>query len=159
MTGSTLNHSRRAVGSIIGGVFILLILVMGFTFFSLSNRGVSAQQHIFSEMQGYDIDRAQEKLEFSTLRWTPDSIEVKIVNRGPKLVNIIKIGLWNGESWNYYPNFLAGIDPDQLVLTNSELISSAGYKTFRLNQSTPLTSKTKLQFLTDKGMIFEVSYL
>jgi hypothetical protein len=130
-----ISSTRRAIGSIIGGVFILLILVMGFTFYLLSNRGVSAQQQIFSEMQSYDIDRAQEKIVlYESVHiedWTSDHIQINIQNRGPKLVNIIKIGLWNGTKWFYYPDFKVNQE-SIFVTTTSESIASSRNETFRV---------------------------
>jgi hypothetical protein len=166
ITGITLRN-RRGVGSIIGGAFFLLIMLVGYMVYSFSIQAINNQQQVLSDMRAYDIERSREAfILYGEPGWSTDYLNVSIQNIGPRPADIICIGIWNGTrmQWNYS---LA-----QVTVWNEEeetwdafnppiIIKSGSYKTFNASIPGVLDAKDwtyKLQFLTDKGTIYEVWY-
>jgi hypothetical protein len=83
---------RRAVGSIIAGAFIVLILISSYEFYLLNNQLNKSYQESYQEMKEYDISKSQEQLQIidyeETLNDNILEIEIGVMNEGPELVNI-----------------------------------------------------------------------
>jgi hypothetical protein len=169
--GHTLRN-RRGVGAIIGGAFFLLIMLVGYMVYSFSIQAINNQQQVLSDMRAYDIERSREAFKSDTgAIWSTDNLLVSIQNIGPRPADIICIGIWDGtlSEWNYYredvPSFLTVFDERTGLwrpFSPPEQIQAGSYKKFNayipeiLKKTTDWTYK--LQFLTDKGTIYEVGY-
>jgi hypothetical protein len=141
--------------------------------YSFSIQAINNQQQVLSDMRAYDIERSQEAFKSdSEPIWSAGYLIASIQNIGPKPVKIINIGVWDGNtlSWSYE---LSGLEVWNIAeeswgpfnLPNespAQMIASGDYKAFRARVEIsvePLRDYTyKLQFLTDKGTIFEVGY-
>jgi len=138
------------VGTIVGSAFFVLILISGFFFYTLMNQGTYIQQQVFSEMRNFDIERAQENLKCS-INPVPDSLNLTITlkNTGPRPLNITTVGIWNNATFDYYNEItINGVDPLRWIKAGEQL-------TF--NVTAPLGTY-QMQFLTEKGLLFTVSY-
>jgi len=154
--GKSLRY-RKAVGSIIGGTFILLILLSGYAFYVFSNRAINAHQQVLSNMREYDIDRSQEDLfrDYPILI-APDNntLRIDIRNNGPKTINIMSIGILDktvnpfkqifNSSYNIY---LASGDRASVFVYNID-----GYRW----ETVP--SSYIIQFVTSRGNVFDSEY-
>ncbi len=90
--GYTLRN-RRGVGSIIGGAFFLLIMLVGYMVYSFSIQAINNQQQVLSDMRAYDIERSREAFKSdSEPIWSAGYLIVSIQNIGPKPAKIISIG-------------------------------------------------------------------
>jgi hypothetical protein len=167
MLGNINRSQRKAVGSIIGGVFILMLLMMGYLFYTIGNRAINAHQQTLSEMRVYDIERSREA--FKTINepiWSQDHLTATIQNIGPKLSYIINIGVWDDttKKWSYdITNLEVWENGAPHPFSYPEPIKSGGVKTFvvpvpGIIENPPIEWTYKLQFLTDRGNIFEVGY-
>ena len=85
---------KRGVASIIGGVFIILILIAGYAFFALSSQATNDLQKTLREVSQLDLDKSKEDI-ISVLFPYPTSSNIDVVNSGPKLVKINYIGWIN----------------------------------------------------------------
>jgi hypothetical protein len=81
--------TRRGVGSIIGGAFLVLIMIIGYAFYVMSNQSVNEFQSILSDMRKLDVDREQEHLYIKTVSPSSTGLSTDIVNDGPNIINII----------------------------------------------------------------------
>jgi len=102
--GSHLKRHRRAVGSIIGGIFVLLILAMGYTMYMFGNQSINAEQQIINNMRTFDIERSQETFRTvsgPTLDLGNQKLDIVLQNVGPLPSTITNIGVWNGIKWSY----------------------------------------------------------
>lgn len=81
--------TRRGVGSIIGGAFLVLIMIIGYAFYVMSNQSVNEFQSVLSDMRKLDVDREQEHLYIKTVSPSSTGLSADIVNDGPNIINII----------------------------------------------------------------------
>jgi len=81
---------RRAVGSIIAGAFIVLIILSGYEFYLLNNRTQNDYQKVLSAMRTEDMERTQEDIKFTHIVAKPeeDTFDLTIRNDGPELVKV-----------------------------------------------------------------------
>ena len=63
-------RSRRAVGSLIGIGFLLMIIAVGFSYYEVVNRVERNSAGIIQEMAALDRDSADEDLEIQRVRLT-----------------------------------------------------------------------------------------
>jgi hypothetical protein len=171
--GYTLRN-RRGLGSILGGAFLVLIMLIGYTVYTFSIQAINDQQQVLSDMRAYDIDRSQEALKSdSEPIWNESYLIASVQNIGPKPVKIVNIGVWDGNTrrWSYELSKLEVWNEAEekwepfLNPPNeppAQMIAPSEYKAFRATVDIieePKQDYTyKLQFLTDKGTIFEVGY-
>jgi hypothetical protein len=160
---------RKAVGSIVGTAFFVLILLSGYFFYTLMNQGEAEQQRVFSQMRSFDIERAQEALALnpgSTIHVDGADLLVSLKNTGSRPLNITRVGLWDETSstWNYAPTVT--VLPDGILLrTSQEQIT--GKNGLRVEPGATCSFSVtgyqaggtyKIQFLTESGLLFTVSY-
>lgn len=161
--GYTLRN-RRGVGSIIGGAFFLLIMLVGYMVYSFSIQAINNQQQVLSDMRAYDIERSREAFKSDKgAIWSIDNLLVSIQNIGPRPANIICIGIWDGTQWDYSLTHVQVWDKEEETGEPLPVIIQSGsYKTFKATIpgviQYPPDWTYKLQFLTDKGTIYEVGY-
>jgi len=144
----------------------LLIMLIGYTIYTFSIQAINDQQQVLSDMRAYDIERSREAFKiYGKLEESTDHLNVSIQNIGPMTTNIIWIGIWDGTQWDY------SLTKVQVWNEKEEtwdafnppiIIKSGSYKKF--GATIPGVSEGvgdwtyRLQFLTDKGTIYEVGY-
>ena len=134
---------KRGVASIIGGVFIILILIAGYAFFALSSQATNDLQKTLREVSQLDLDKSKEDI-ISVLFPYPTSSNIDIVNSGPKLVKINYIGWLNeGE-----------INPRYHFSKWDLEIPSNGFASIALGLD---LSGYIVKIITERGNIFTVS--
>jgi hypothetical protein len=149
-------------------------MLVGYMVYSFSIQAINNQQQVLSDMRAYDIERSREafKIDSEPELSTDDYLIVSIQNIGPRPANIICIGIWDGTKhlspyayWNYDSSSSITVldekgNPEQF--TPPVIIKSGSYKSFKA-YIPGVSEETgdwtyKLQFLTDKGTIYEVGY-
>ena len=142
---------RKAVGSIIGGAFVLLIILAGYEFYILNNKIQNDYQHVLSAMRTYDIERSEEDLRFTNIDLILKDLKyyftIKIRNDGPELVSIEQVGIFLEEALNDDPYY--GVDEQ---IPPSEVLE------LELNYEVDPEKKYLIQVVTEKGNVFPISY-
>ena len=94
-----LSRDKRGVGSIIGAVFILLILLTGSTFYFLSVNVTENYTETLQNMQEVDLKRNRENIEFTSVSITSDDkLNMIVKNTGSYQVHLIWLGVFNKTS-------------------------------------------------------------
>jgi len=94
-----LSRDRRGVGSIIGAVFILLILLSGFTFYTLNVNVTEDYNRTLQDIQQLDLKRNKEQIEFTSVLITIDNkLSITVKNTGSYQVHLIWLGVFNKTS-------------------------------------------------------------
>jgi hypothetical protein len=144
-----LDHDKRGAGSIIGVVFIVLILLTGFTFYSLNINLTEEYTGTVQDMQELDFRRNKENIEFSTVsRTTENKLNITVKNIGAYQSHLIWLGVLNEtatpDNQDYYELDIY-IDPVDKA-TNIGL------------NITISTSQLRIQLITELGNIFSCSF-
>jgi hypothetical protein len=182
--GNAHKNSNKAVGTIVGAAFFLMILFTGYMFYMLSNQVTNAQQQSIIQMNDFDLEHSQENVTCSAPFWSPGSLELTIKNTGPKLVNIIAVGFYDDgilppdSKWSYeliqnkdltdstiltvYDVATANWVPSNTVRAY-ELAQLSPWETFKIRLTTAgivqyPPSPYLIQILTDRGTIKVVGY-
>lgn len=151
---------RKAIGSIIGGAFILLILLSGYSFYLFSNRSVNVFQQVLSDMRVFDVDRSQELITFlgpPIPVGDNNHLQIMIKNNGPKTIKIIYNGVFDktplmdglSEIHNY-------TKMDIYLAPAEEANITVFYQSFDGTVDDPYLYK--IQFITERGNVFETKY-
>ena len=145
-----LNHDRRGAGSIIGVVFIVLILLIGFTFYSLNIDLTEDYTDTVQDMQELDFRRNKEDVEFArVLKTSENKLNITLKNIGSFHIYLIWLGVFNEtatpDSQNYYELDIH-VDP-------AEKVTNIG------SNITIYTGQLRIQLVTQLGNIFSCSYL
>jgi len=90
-----LKRSKQGVGSIIGGVFILLILLMGYTFYFLNVNVTEGYNKILQDMGELDLKRNKENLEFISVSFNNDQLNISVKNTGSYDAHLIWLGIFD----------------------------------------------------------------
>ncbi|NIO36951.1 hypothetical protein GTO27_04520, partial [Candidatus Bathyarchaeota archaeon] len=91
-----LSRNKRGAGSIIGAVFILLILLSGFTFYSLKENVTEDYTETVQDMQQLDLKRNKETIEFISLSTTSDNkLNITVKNTGSYQIHLIWLGIFD----------------------------------------------------------------
>jgi len=102
-----LSQEKNGVGSIIGVIFVTLIILSGFAFYAL---GLNTTEH-YNEMQEtmneFDWNRDREELVIVGVRITPtNKLNITVTNRGPVQSRLVWLGIFNKtatpENQKYY---------------------------------------------------------
>lgn len=95
-----LSHIKKktGVGSIIGGIFLVLILISGYGFYLMSNQAVNEYQRVASDMRKSDMDRNQEHLSLKVVRLSGETVNIDVINDGFSSVHIVWVAF--SESYN-----------------------------------------------------------
>ncbi|MBT6605361.1 hypothetical protein HOB36_09770 [Candidatus Bathyarchaeota archaeon] len=142
-------RSRRAVGSLIGIGFLLMILAVGFSFYEVVNRIERSSDGILLEMAALDRTAADEDLDIQRVRLTgSNSLNLTIKNTGDILAKLEWIGVFDDTSntQDYY-RVVASLNP-------TEIQTDIGNATIVMN---PLNEYT-IQVLTKLGNIYYGEY-
>ncbi|MFC1803145.1 hypothetical protein ACFL0D_04160 [Thermoproteota archaeon] len=141
---------RRAVGSIIAGAFIVLIILSGYEFYLLNNRAQNDYQQVLSTVRTSDIERSQEDLKFTyiTADEDEDTFKLKIRNDGPELAHI-----------TYAAIFLDGVSGDDPYIPIDSHVTPSSI----IDVTLPYTNIDEdeeyfIQIITERGNIFPINY-
>jgi hypothetical protein len=181
--GNVREKHSKAVGTIVGAAFFLMILFTGYMFYMLSNQVTNAQQQSIVQMNDFDLERTQENLTYSSHILLPGSLKLTINNTGPKLVSIIAVGFYDnsllpGSKWNYEliqnKNSTESTIISVYNVTKGTWVFSNTTRAYRLAQLSPWDSLTimvtkpdivenptspyLIQILTDMGTMKIVGY-
>jgi hypothetical protein len=177
---------RKAVGSIVGTAFFILILISGFYFYTLMNQGDAWQQKVFTDMRNFDIERSQEVITLDPknkiVSREDDNLIIWLKNTGSRPLNISTVGFWDGSDefnqfWVYSPNVEVLLPADiHNPARNVRLITGPEQgpgvfglrvepgESYRFKIITeglavnPPDGTYEIQFLTENGLLFIVSY-
>jgi len=157
--GKSLRY-RKAVGSIIGGTFILLILLSGYAFYVFSNRAINAHQQVLSEMSNYDVDRSQESIEFNgppLPQGNNATLTIALKNNGPKSIKLISYGVIDKTPVKNKSPEIHNYTKMNLILAPAEEQKiTIIYHTF--NPEVDDLFLYKIQIITERGNIFETKF-
>ena len=93
---STAGNHNRGQGSIIGAAFILLILMTGFTFYTLHVEVTNDYVRTIQEMQQLDLKRSKENIEFVSVSFTSlNMLNITVRNTGPHQAHLIWLGVFD----------------------------------------------------------------
>jgi hypothetical protein len=143
------------VASILGGVFLILIIISAYAFFMMSNQATSNLQTTINNQSSLDEDKNQENLSFNYIGLNQDntSVVLAVVNTGSKTITINYIGI-NDVSAN------TGIYDFSEPLGNPNInpgdISSFNIIPISNNFQTGDIYSIKL--ITSKGSVFSFNY-
>lgn len=94
-----LSRDKQGAGSIIGAVFILLILLTGFTYYFVNVNVIEDYNKILHDMDELDLKRNKENIEFTSVSITADDkLNMTVKNTGSYDVHLIWLGLFNKTS-------------------------------------------------------------
>ena len=145
-----LSRSKRGAGSIIGGVFILLILLTGYTFYFLNVNVTEGYNKILQDMGELDLKRNKENLEFISVSFNNDQLNITVKNTDSYDAHLIWLGIFDetvtSNTQEYYEiDFY--VDPAETV-TN---IRNETIPTFEGQERV-------IQLVTELGNTFSYSY-
>jgi len=109
------NRRKKAVGSIIGAVFLVLIILSGFTFYQLYLNIAGHYNGALQSMGESDWSRNREKIAIKNVEITdPGNLNVTVENDGTLQSHLIWFGIFNmsasPETQAYYPLDIS-VDP------------------------------------------------
>ncbi len=90
------NRNDQGVGSIIGGVFFLLIIISGYTYYTVHISITEGYNETLETMNALDWDHNQENLVIEDVTITgSNTLNVTLENQGPVLSHLIYLGIFN----------------------------------------------------------------
>ena len=140
---------RRAVGSLIGIGFLLMIISLGLSFYNVINMIESSSNNIFDEIADLDKNAVDEDLEIQSVKLTAtNSLNLTIKNTGSVLSSLKWIGVFDDtlNTQEYY-SVDTRLNP---VETQKEIGNSS-------ISMTPSNTYT-IQVLTELGNIYYGEY-
>jgi hypothetical protein len=111
-----LSRSKRGAGSIVGGVFILLILLTGYTFYFLNVNVTEGYNKTLQDMGELDLKRNKENIEFISVSFNGDELNITVKNTGSYQTRLIWLGIFddNDNAQKYY-KIDFGVNPAETV--------------------------------------------
>ena len=93
---STTRKRRKGVGSLIGAIFVLLILVSGYSLFLFNAKSQTEYQNILTEMHQRDLEQSQEYIEFKRVTTNEDNkLQMTVKNHGSHTSHLLFIGVFD----------------------------------------------------------------
>jgi hypothetical protein len=146
-----LSHDRRGAGSIIGAVFIVLIIMSGYTFYTLNVNVTEDYTETVQDMQELDLKRNKENSEFTSVTTTnDDNLNITIENTGSYQAHFIWLGIFNETSTpptQQYVELDVHVDPAETATNIPEE-----------NITIPEGQERVIQLVTELGNTFSYSY-
>lgn len=110
-----LSRDKRGAGSIVGAVFMLLILLTGFTYYFVNVNVTEGYTKTVQDMQQLDLKRNKENIEFTSVSITSDDkLNITAKNTGSYDVHLIWLGVFNKTSTpitQQYSSLSTYVDP------------------------------------------------
>lgn len=143
------SRCKSGVGSIIGAVFVLLIILSGFTFYSLYLTAMDHYNQTLGSMGDFDWNRGREKLVVKQVRITGGSqLNVTVENQGTLPCHLVWFGIFNKtavpENQAYYALDMS-VDPAEVQSVVSSFTIVMG-------------KKYVIQLVTELGNRFESKF-
>jgi hypothetical protein len=141
-----LSRDRRGAGSIIGAVFILLILLSGFTFYILNVNVTEDYNRTLQDIQQLDLKRNKEQIEFTSILITIDNkLNITVKNTGSYQVHLIWLGVFNKTSTPETQQYFS----QDTYINPGTTVTSIG-----TNIAVTTSSKYVIQLVTELGNVF-----
>jgi len=140
---------RRGVGSIIGAAFILLILMTGFSYYTLQFSETRKYSAVLQEMQEVDLRRNSESVDILSVSLTSlNKLNVTVTNTGSYQTHILWIGVHEvtGNTHDYYEL--------ELFIEPGEVLTDIGSEDITILEGEELL----IQLVTEYGNIFTCGY-
>jgi hypothetical protein len=141
-----LSRDKRGAGSIIGAVFILLILSSGFTFYMLNVNVTEEYTKTVQDMQQLDLKRNKENIEFTSVSITSeDKLNMTVKNTGSYQAHLIWLGIFNKTS-----------TPETQQYSPLSIYVDPGETATGIDSTTAVTpgSQYVIQLVTELGNVF-----
>jgi hypothetical protein len=90
-----LSQDRRGIGSIIGAVFLILILLSGYAFYTLNFNVTRGYTETLQDMQQLDLERNRENIEFVIVSFNLNELNITVRNTGSCQSHLIWLGIFN----------------------------------------------------------------
>jgi len=103
-------NNKRGLSTVIGAVFGVMILLMGFSFILWEATQYDAYMDSVNERTRLDWERENELIELVTVYMANDKLNISIQNEGAVTAHLIKLWITNSSGWhedfsiNYYIN-------------------------------------------------------
>jgi hypothetical protein len=143
-----LNQDKRGAGSIIGAVFLVLILLSGYTFYTLNVTVANDYTQTLQDIQQLDLKRNKEIIEFLSVSFDQDKLNITVKNKGPYLTHLIWLGVFDetANSQDYYMI--------EFYVNPSETVTNIGDDTILSFEEQERT----IQLVTEFGNAFSYIY-
>jgi hypothetical protein len=113
-----LSQDKRGIGSIIGAVFLILILLSGYAFYALNFNVTKGYTETLQDMQQLDLEKNKENIEFVTVSFSLNELNMTIKNTGSCQSHLIWLGIFNETvtpNMQYYYRIDFYINPAETV--------------------------------------------
>jgi len=126
-----LSRDKRGAGSIIGAVFVVLILLSGFTFYTLNVNTTEHYNETLDSMSELDWNRNRENIVIKEVEITDENkLNVTVENESPILAHIILLGIFNKtDNTQQYSSLNEYIEPAETenIVSDSTVIEGKKY--------------------------------
>jgi hypothetical protein len=127
-----LREDKRGVGTLIAAVFIIMIVLTGYSLYLMTSNEMQAYHEVLREMMELDYDRSLEDVLIKEVRVTAESkLNVTAQNEGPKQVKIVWVGLMDKTQYPENDKYAAAslsISPGETVTgIGSDFSISSGH--------------------------------
>ncbi len=141
-----LSRSKKGVGSVIGAVFVVLIILSGFTFYEIALLSMNNYTAAVSSINQADRNRSNENLSILSVQTTNDNdLNITAKNTGNIHSTIIWLGIFN-----------QSVTPeDQGFFSVSQQISIGEIQSFLSPFKVTPDQKYAVQLITKEGNIFD----
>ncbi len=141
-----LSRNNRGVGSIVGGTFLVLILISGFLFYALVLNVTQHYNDTIGSMSEADWNRSREQLVIKDVRITSaNKLNVTVENRGSVSSRLVWLGIFNKTA----------TPESQQYSALSEQVESAETKSIVSDFVVVKGKKYVVQIVTELGNIVE----
>ena len=141
---------KRGIASIIGGIFLILIILSGYAFYVFSNREANDLQTTLRVMSANDAERLEEKIQIYNMVDFANGLTLNVTNIGPNMIMMkyaVTLDLKSSTAqYNVAPITQMGLDPAKYTLYNINIPN------FDVN------GNYQVSLITDKGNIFTINY-
>jgi hypothetical protein len=145
-----LSRDKRGIGSIIGAVFLILILLSGYAFYTLNFNVTRGYTETLQDMQQLDLERNKENIEFVSVLFSLNELNITVRNMGSCQSHLIWLGIFNETitpNMQYYYKIDFYINPAETIpnVGNSSMDDFEG-------------QKRVIQLVTELGNTFSYGY-
>jgi len=145
-----LNRDKRGAGSIIGATFIVLILLSGFTFYTLNVNTTERYNKTLETMSELDWNRNREKPVIKGISITSaNKLNITAKNEGPIQIHLIWLGVFNQTPTPVTQRYFSldnYIDPDETATNIGSDITASPQNQYLI------------QLVTERGNIVSQGY-
>lgn len=141
-----LSRDKRGVGSIVGAVFMLLILLTGFAYYFVNVNVTENYNKILQDMNELNLQRNKENIEFTSVSITANNkLNINIKNTGSYNVHLIWLGVFNKTS-----------TPENQQYSSLNTYVDAGETATNIGSTITVTpgSQYLIQLVTELGNVF-----